>query len=106
MIDLATLAEAKLRLRIDGDDEDEDLALMITAASGAVLAYLKRPDFVDDTGSVVIARIPAVVKAAALLLVGYLYRNRDENPGGEFQLGELPHYVTALIYQLRDPALA
>lgn len=106
MIDLASLAEAKLRLRIDTDDEDADLEVMLTAASGAVLAYLKRPDFVDGNGDVIAERIPAVVKAATLLLVGYLYRNRDENPGGEFQLGELPHYVTALIYQLRDPALA
>ena len=41
-----------------------------------------------------------------LLLVGYFYRHRDENPEGEYQMGYLPWPVTALLYPLSDPALA
>lgn len=123
---LVTLAEAKRHLRVDFDDEDADITLRVHAASGAVLNYLKHraraysPEL-DSTGEPVYdssgdpvpeldtAGDPVVafeVKAAVLLMLGYLYRDRDENVGNAYQMGYLPAPVTALLYALRDPALA
>lgn len=46
------------------------------------------------------------IKSATLLMVGYLYKDRDENPEDAYQPGYLPAPVTALLYPLRDPALS
>jgi len=67
---MLTLAEAKLHCRIDGTDEDALLAGMIEAATAAVGDYINSPTPLDTTA-------PAPVKAAALLLVGDLYANRE-----------------------------
>jgi hypothetical protein len=116
-------------------DDDPDLALKIRAASAAVLNYLKglrnvwvaevqmagaypvlvngrpvpildtegEPIYVEDTSGARIVRDE--VRAATLLMLGYLWKDRDENPEGEFDMGYLPHPVMALLYPLRDPAL-
>ncbi|MNY54474.1 hypothetical protein D3C86_1903520 [compost metagenome] len=46
------------------------------------------------------------VEAAVLILIGHFYKDRDENADGAFDQGYLPKPVTALLYALRDPALA
>jgi hypothetical protein len=46
------------------------------------------------------------VKAAVLLLVGYFFKDRDNDKNHEYEQGYLPRPVTALLYPLRDPALA
>jgi len=97
---LVTLAEARDHLRSDSVDDDADLTIKIHAASGAVINYLKSPAFIDESA------VPFEVKAATLLLIGYLYKDRDGDEGGEYQQGYLPRPVTALLYPLRDPALA
>ena len=64
--------------------------------------------FLDSAGDVIVdsndepVGIPYEVQCAVLILVGYLYRNRDTNDG--FDPGYLPAPVTALLYPLRDPA--
>lgn len=103
---LVTLEEARLHLRSDAEDDDPDLAIKIHAASGAVLNYLKRPAFIDEAGAVIDGTVPFEVKAATLLMLGYLYKDRDNDEGNEYQQGFLPRPVTALLYPLRDPALA
>lgn len=111
---LVTLAQVKTRLRIDSDDADADMEDMIEAASGAVLNYLKSGAdyFLDTAGEVIVDTdgdplgVPAVVQTATLVLVGYFTRYRDENPDGEYEMGYLPKPVMALLYPLRDPALA
>lgn len=106
---LVTLEQAKAHLRVDTNAEDDDITLRVQAASAAVLNYLK----VDDLSALAVGDPPLVpdnvtfsVNAAVLLMVGYLYRNRDENPNGEFLQGYLPAPITALLYPLRDPSLA
>ena len=101
---LVTLAEARDHLRSDSVDDDADLTIKIHAASGSVINYLKAPAFIDETGAIIESAVPFEVKAATLLLVGYLYKDRDDD--GEYQQGYLPRPVTALLYPLRDPALA
>lgn len=103
---LVTLDEARDHLRSDSADDDADLTIKIHAASGSVINYLKAPAFIDETGAIIESAVPFEVKAATLLLVGYLYKDRDSDEGGEYQQGYLPRPVTALLYPLRDPALA
>ena len=111
---LVSLAQGKNHLRVDNDDEDNDLTLKIHAASAAVLNYLKSGanKFLDSNGEVEIdsnddpVGVPYEVSAATLLMLGFLYKDRDENADGAFEPGYLPRPVTALLYPLRQPALA
>jgi hypothetical protein len=122
---LVTLQQASDHVRRDTNADDADLTLKIHAASGAVLNYLKSgsPYELERNSSGVIVEdsagrpIPVTdsngdpvvlfeVRAAVLLMVGYLYRLRDDNEGKAFEPGYLPAPVTALLYPLRDPALA
>jgi hypothetical protein len=112
---IVTLEEAKLHLRIDDidTDGDSDLQLKLYAASQSVINYLKEGAslFVDSDGEIVVdsdgdSIAPYPIKAATLIMVGYLYRDRDENRQKEFELGYLPLPVTSLLYPYRVPALA
>lgn len=120
-----TLDRAKAHLNMDHDEDDSLITTYVQAASGAVKSYLKsgspyeverdsnddpvrdsngNPEYVHDSnGDKVIA---GAVEAAVLILVGHLYKNRDENPDSAFEAGYLPKPVTALLYPIRDPALA
>lgn len=104
-----TLQQAKDHLRVDTDAEDGDIGDKLLAAQSAVLNYLKITTLdVLAVGSP--AEIPdnvdGAVTAATLLLVGYLYRDRDTDENHEWEQGYLPRPVTALLYPLRDPACA
>jgi len=67
MPEILTLAEAKLHCRVDGDDENAAIGAMIDAAERAILDYLNTEELPDAPP----------VHAAALLLVGTLYANRE-----------------------------
>ena len=116
---LVTLPEAAEQLRRDTTDDNADLTLKIHAASGAVLNYLKganrfvqevdadgNPVFDADGKPVYTTEVLFEVKAAVLLMVGYLYKDRDNDKDREYEQGFLPRPVTALLYPLRTPALA
>jgi hypothetical protein len=116
---LVSLAEAKLHLRIDdddsgGSDDDPDLTLKIHAASGAVLNYIRasEPTFLDSSGDVIVdtsgdpVGIPYEVKAATLLLLGDLYKERDAVNAAEWEHGFLPRSVLSILYPFRRPTLA
>ena len=118
-----TLARAKQHLNMDHDQDDNLIEVYVQAASGAVKNYLKSaspydverdsnddpildssgdPIYVTDSSGDKLVSYP--VQAAVLLMVGFLYKDRDENPDQAFQQGYLPKPVTALLYPLRDPA--
>ncbi len=120
-----TLERTKAHLGMDHDEDDSLILAYIAAASSAVKNYLKSaspyeferdsnddpvldsngdPDYVRDSSGDKVVRFE--IEAAVLLMVGHLYRDRDENPDGAFDRGYLPKPVTALLYPLRDPALA
>lgn len=126
MIQFVTLAQAKSHLYILEDETADDALLeaLIAAASGAVRGYLKDalpwqpvldsnllPE-VDSNGAIVYEvdsngkAVRAEVQQATLLLVGYFYKNRDDNPDNAFDRGYLPMPVTALLYPLRVPTMA
>ncbi len=113
---LVSIEQAAQHLRIDFDG-DNDLVLKIQGASSRVLGYidggLKRyqdpltgdflPDQIDDDGN---WKAPADVQAAVLLLLGYLYRQRDEDGSAEFDDGQLPRPVRALLATYRKTVIA
>lgn len=111
---LVTLEQAKAHIRVIHDDEDNLITLYVQAASSAVINYLKSGAdvFLDSNGDLEYdsnddpVGVPFEVAASALFMVGYLFKNRDENPDQAFQQGYLPAPVTALLYPLRTPALA
>lgn len=119
-----TLARAKQHLNMDHGEDDGLITVYVQAASGAVKNYLKsaspyeverdtndnpildssgEPTYVVDSSGDRIVSYPVV--AATLLMVGFLYKDRDENPDSAFEQGYLPKPVTALLYPLRSPAL-
>lgn len=113
MVMLVSLVQAREHLRIDTLDEDNDLILKIHAASAAVLNYIRNGAdiFTDSTGEPIVDSngaplgIPYEVQAATLLLLGYLYRQRDSDEDKEWEMGYLPKPVTALLYVHRVPSL-
>lgn len=109
MTSLVTLDETKLALRINHTDDDIDIEDgLIPAASEAIIAYLKdgADSFLSSGGEAVEGEVPFRVKRATILLVKYLYDGSMEELRETFARGELPFPVTAMIYQMRDPALA
>lgn len=126
---LVTIEEASDHLRRDTAADDGDLMQKIAAASSAVLTYMKgfpigmperdeQGEIVrDSAGEVIYQRdsagtliIRPEVKYAVLMLVAEFYKNREAEQAGiidpKFGYGYLPRPVIALLYPLRDPALA
>lgn len=111
---LITLDYAKRHLEMDHDEDDLLISLYIEAASEAIVAYLKdgAGSFLDSSGGPEYNEfdepigIPKRVQIATMILVGYFYKNRDENPVEAFEYGFLPKPVMAVLHQMRDPALA
>jgi hypothetical protein len=111
VVALVTLESTKARLNISTDDDNDALEGYIEAASGAVINYLKDQAEelldLDTSGDITTTtEVPAVIATATIMLVGYWYRNPDADPDGDFEMGYLPKPVMALLYPLRDPALA
>jgi hypothetical protein len=113
MVMLVTLAAAKDHLRIDNSDDDNDLTLKIHAASGAVLNYIRNgaDEFTDSSGEPILdsngvpVGIPFEIQAATLLLLGYLFKDRDGDPDKAFTHNYLPMGVISLLTFWRDPTL-
>ena len=108
-----SLDQVKARLRIDNDDEDIDLIGMIEQCTSVITAYLKLPGaYQDSSGQIPVDSngdplgVPSEVQLATLLLIGFMYRDRDGSDMANWQQGFLPWQVTAPIYHLRVPTMA
>lgn len=106
MTPLATLDEVKQHLRIDGPDADSDLTLKLEAASERVALHLNGVSPYLPMGEGAAAQVRPVVRAAVLLLVGYLYRYPSGDEKKAFDDGRLPAPITALLSPLRRKVLA
>lgn len=108
---LVSLQRARDQLHSDINDDDAYMTLLIKAASKAVVTYLKTPSFAESSGDIpedssgIAIDVPEDVQIATLLLVGYFYKQRDEDANKEFEPGALPRPVTALLYPYRVPTL-
>lgn len=109
---LVTLQQAKNHLRVDNDEQDNEIAMYAEGASDAVINYLTAMNseaadaYLDSAGEAIDELVPSVIKNATLIMIGYLFRHRDDNEGEAFERGYLPKPVTALLFPLRDPAHA
>ena len=85
---IVTITEAKLHLRVDQTAEDALLAIYISAAEDYITQYLNQPSIPQT----------AAIKAAALLIIGDLYENREA--GSEKDIKQNPA-VDRLLHQYR-----
>lgn len=113
MFMLVSLSRVKQALRIDTTDDDAILPMWISAASLAIVGYLKGEagDFLGidsptDSPPNDIETIDERVVAAVIILTGILYKEPDGDEAKAFGHGTLPWVVTALLYPLRLPTLA
>lgn len=112
--------EARDHLRSDTDADDSDLCLKIESASEMVVDFLGAfaETFLvrDSSGDLieypdgVVEGVPARVKQATLLTVGWLYRERDGSNehavDAKYGYGyTLPKGATSLLYSLRQPTV-
>ncbi len=106
MINLVTLAQAKMHLNELGDDREDDIEDKIIQASDIIMDYLKLeevPDewVADSTASPVEYAIPGTVQSATLLVLAEIFENREASTSDP-----LTDAVVRLLYRKRDPALA
>lgn len=114
MESLVTLAQAKAHLKLPTvTTDDRDLQAKLDAAHEIVGDYIKQRR--DDDDGVTWAETvdawdadsaPKRVLQAVLLQFADLYRFRGDDEGAKRGQGELSAAVTALLYRLRDPAVA
>ncbi|MNJ68335.1 hypothetical protein D3C77_645750 [compost metagenome] len=108
---------------MDHDQDDVLIDAYVQASSEAVKNYLKSASaydverdsnddpILDSSGDPIYAVdsngdkiVRYAVQAATLLMVGFLYKDRDENADGAYDMGYIPKPVMALLYPLRKPA--
>lgn len=108
MPDLITLANAKSLLRVDFPDDDLMIAQIVSAASEAVLDYLKSQGYSTFfDGTALTADVPMKVQLATGHLVQSYYDGYLSEGGKMFDdHGDLPKPVVSLLYRMRDPALS
>lgn len=117
---LVSVERVKAALRYDHSDEDAILEFTIQAASRIVLNYLKMDESsfagsdydtdgdypVESDGVLIGMDAFPDVQAATIFMVGVLRRDPDGAEMDKWERGYLPAPVCALLYSLRDPALA
>jgi hypothetical protein len=113
MFMLVTVDQVRTALKLDSGESDTIIALYISAASRAIVRYLK-----GQAGSLLtidsppnsppddLSAVPEDIQMATILLTGHFYNNPDGDPDHDWEQGYLPRPVTALLYPLRDPAVA
>lgn len=113
MFMLVTLDRVKEALKIETTDDDGMLNVYISAASLAVVKYLKGQagDFLDinsppDSPPDNLDTVDERVVVSVIMLVGTIYKEPDGDEAMAFSHGNLPWMVTALLYPMRDPTLA
>ncbi len=96
---LITLDEAKKQCYIDHNEDDDLLEIFIQSASSAVATYIKCDDLTVEN-------MPIQAKYAVLAYVGLMYKNRDEDPDKYYEHGNLPNFITSILYPLRIPTVS
>ena len=108
---LVTMDQVNLALRLDlgksgspptyTDERTPDIQLKLDQSTDAVLSYLKGmgDDYTSDT-------VPPKVTAAIILGVGSLLDDSGAEMVAGIGKGDPSNPIVALLYDLRDPALA
>lgn len=113
MFMLVTVDQVRTALKLSTQETDANIAGYIAGASRAVVRYLKGQastvlaiDSPPNSPPDDLTDVPEDVQIATIILVGHFYNNPDGDPEHDWEQGYLPRPVTALLYPLRDPALA
>jgi hypothetical protein len=89
-----TLDTAKAHLRVDGSDEDALIGAWIAAAylavEGRIFRKVYDTDDVIPTEDLTGIRTNEAINAAALLILGHLYANREEVITGNVSAVQVP----------------
>jgi len=105
---LVDLQAAKLHLRVDGEDEDVLIQIYLDAAEKAVIDFLNRNVYADQEALEAAAEpaeampmvVNAPIRAAALLILGHLYANRENSVTG-VSVQALPMGAHSLLWPYR-----
>lgn len=101
-----SLEQAKRHLYIDELDTSRDVDVQdkLDEAFAAVVNYMK----LQPEQWIVNPAQAFAIRSATLQMLTVLFENRGDDGGeaSKFERGYLPWSVTALLYPLRDPALA
>lgn len=103
-VEIVTVEEVNLALRLDLQEDDPreiDVESKIAQASEAVLDYLKVDIATFDEST-----INERMKAAVILVVGSLLDDSKAELLSGLGTGDPKNPVVALLYRMRDPALA
>lgn len=92
---ILTVDEVKAHLRIEHDEEDEYLESLIRQAQQTAEDYI-RESLPDGTA-------PEAVKLACLLMIGYVYENRDVPDTASYNA--MRRAFNNLLYPHRNPEL-
>lgn len=108
MATLVSVSQFADRIRLDldpsgHDDRQSDLTLALDQAEDAVIDYLKKPDHGWDENTV-----PKRVSSAIMMVAQAIYDGGDAAADvlSGLGTGDPRNKVVALLYRLRDPALA
>lgn len=118
-VDLVSLAQAQDHLRDYYSENEGHIELLITAASRACLKYLDggEDSFADSDGQIAQDSngtpigVPEDIQGACLLMLGYLYRDREPDLTADsfFAVstgyGYLPRAVMSLLFPYRSPVV-
>lgn len=95
ILNILTLTEIKSHLRIDQNAEDALLQIYLDAAEDYIEKFLNQP-IIGKADSPI--STPSAIKAAALLIIGDMYENREG--AGEKEIKENPA-VSRLLHPYR-----
>lgn len=106
--DIVDISDVKYFLRIEHNEDDHVLNTLIASATERLLIYLdvnaKKVLSLDEDGLPTMP-IPSVVATAAIIYVGILYKDIDQDTGIWRDGTTLPSMVTALLHPLRSSVL-
>lgn len=113
MFMLVSLQRVKDALHVTDTADDSTLEIYISAASLAVVAYLKGQagDYLSvnsppDSPPNDLTTVDERAVVSVIVIVGILYKEPDGDEAKAFSHGNLPWVATVLLYPLRDPTIA
>lgn len=109
-MELITIEQARAHCRTDSDD-DTTLELYGSASEGAAQQFLNRRVFpdadsmaaavLDGTGGIDPILVNDSIRAAVLLMLGHLYRTREDVQGSDGATMQVPMGAHSLLWPYR-----
>lgn len=105
MVELVTLADARIQLNTTDPARDADIIQKIQIASSIVMNYCKRSEEAMPIewiiGSPATSNVPGAIRGVVLMMVSELFYNREAGVANV-----LSDFMKHLLAPYRDPTLA